>query len=49
MGRFSDAAVVAEAKRRFQEFVATPARVSAAQRHIVLGVVAAKRGRSYVG
>ena len=41
MGRFSDAAVVAEAKRRFQEFVATPARVSAAQRHIVLGVVAA--------
>jgi aminopeptidase N len=41
MGRFSDAVVVAEAKRRFQEFVAAPARVSAAQRHIVLGVVAA--------
>ena len=41
MGRFSDAAVVSEAKRRFQEFVAAPVRVSAAQRHIVLGVVAA--------
>jgi aminopeptidase N len=41
MGRFSDAAVVAEAKRRFKEFIAAPSRVSAAQRNIVLGVVAA--------
>jgi aminopeptidase N len=40
MGRLSDAAVVAEAKRRFQEFLSAPARVSAAQRHIVLGIVA---------
>jgi aminopeptidase N len=40
MGRFSDATVVAEAKRRFKEFVAAPSRVSAAQRNIVLGVVA---------
>ena len=41
MGRFSDAAVVAEAQRRFREFIAAPSRVSAAQRNIVLGVVAA--------
>jgi aminopeptidase N len=41
MGRLSDTAVVAEARRRFQEFIAAPARVGAAQRHIVLGVVAA--------
>jgi aminopeptidase N len=40
MGRFADAAVVVEAKRRFQDFVAAPARMSAAQRHIVLGIVA---------
>jgi aminopeptidase N len=41
MGRFSDAAVVAEARRRFEEFIAAPSRVSAAQRNIVLGIVAA--------
>jgi aminopeptidase N len=41
MGRFSDTAVVSEARRRFKEFVAAPARVSAAQRNIILGVVAA--------
>jgi aminopeptidase N len=40
MGRFADAAVVAEARRRFKEFIAAPARVSAAQRNIVLGIVA---------
>jgi aminopeptidase N len=40
MGRFADAAVVAEARRRFKEFIAAPARVSAAQRSIVLGIVA---------
>jgi aminopeptidase N len=40
MGRFADPAVVAEAKRRFKEFVETPSRVSAAQRSIVLGIVA---------
>jgi aminopeptidase N len=41
MGRFSDAAVVAEARRRFREFIVAPARVSAAERNIVLAVVAA--------
>jgi aminopeptidase N len=40
MGRFSDAAVMAEAKRRFNDFIAAPARASAAQRNIMLGVVA---------
>ena len=40
MGRFSDAAVVGEAKRRFKAFIAVPSHVSAAQRNMVLGVVA---------
>ena len=40
LGRFSDTTVVAEARRRFKEFLAAPARLSAAQRKIVLAVVA---------
>lgn len=40
MGRFADTATVAEARRRFKQFLAAPARVSAAERNIVLAVVA---------
>jgi hypothetical protein len=40
MGRFADPAVVAEARRRYREFFAVPARLSAAQRKMVLNVVA---------
>jgi aminopeptidase N len=40
MGRFGDAAVVAEARRRFARFLSAPSRVSAAQRKSVLAVVA---------
>jgi aminopeptidase N len=41
MGRFSDAAVAAEARRRFSRFIAAPSRVSAAERNNILEVVAA--------
>jgi aminopeptidase N len=40
MGRFGDPAVVAEARRRFAQFLTSPSRVNAAQREIVLGIVA---------
>jgi aminopeptidase N len=40
MGHFGDAAVVAEARRRFAQFLSAPSGVNAAQREIVLGVVA---------
>lgn len=40
MGRFADVATVAEARQRFRAFLGAPTRVSAAQRDIVLAVVA---------
>jgi aminopeptidase N len=40
MGRFADPAVVAEARRRYRQFLAAPIRLSAAQRRMVLNVVA---------
>jgi aminopeptidase N len=46
MGRFGDATVVAEARRRFAQFLDTPSRVDAAQREIVLGVTAANADRA---
>jgi aminopeptidase N len=41
MGRFADTAVMAEARRRFADFIAAPSSMSAAQRNILLDVVAA--------
>jgi aminopeptidase N len=40
LGRFADPAVVAEARRRYREFLAAPTRLSADQRKNILSVVA---------